>query len=157
MEIEIVPAEDTHVPEIIELWKEAMDFHQAVNPLFARSKDGHIHMEKHLHGMIQSEDTQVLIALNKGRVVAYSIFRIFTRPPMLQYRTSGYILDIAVKSDYRRKGIGGKMLHTILEWFESHDVDRIEVQVASESEVGYSFWKKHGFKTYKYDMHLPKT
>lgn len=157
MEIEIIPAEGAHVPEIVELWKEAMDFYEALNPLLARSEDGHIHMEKHLHDMIQSEDTQVLAALHKGRVVGYTIFRIYTRPPILQYRTSGFIVDMAVKSDYRRKGIGGKMLHTILKWFESHNVDRIELRAAPENEVAFSFWKKHGFQIYMYDMHLLRT
>ena len=152
--LEIVPADTTHIREILEVWKEFMDFHKDIDPVFARSKDGHITMGEHLHDLIQSEEAQVLVALDKGHVVAYSIAEIHNRPPVFQYRAYGAISDLAVKSDYRRRGIGEKLLHTMFAWFESHSMDRIELRVASKNEVGYSFWKKHGFQDYMHTLRL---
>lgn len=151
VEIEIIQADTTHISEILELWKEFMDFHKDIDPLFVRSTDGHLSMREHIQDLITSETAQVLVALDKNRVVAYAIAEIQTRPPVFKYRTFGAISDLAVMSEYRRKGIGEKMLQKMIEWFELHDMDRIELRVASENEIGYNFWRKHGFRDY---MHV---
>jgi len=151
--IDILPAQDVHIPEIIKIWKEFMDFHKDIDLFFARSADGHIHQEKHIRDLVQSEDAQILVAVHSGEVVAYSISEIHMRPPVFRNRTFGAISDLAVKSAYRRKEIGGKMLEKILEWFDSRDIHRIEVRVASENQIGCNFWKKHGFQDYMHSLY----
>jgi len=37
--MEIVPAKDSHIPEIIELWKEFMNFHREMDTRFPMSTD----------------------------------------------------------------------------------------------------------------------
>lgn len=147
-------AENTHIPAILGLWKELMDFHKDIDPLFTRSADGHVSMEEHIQELIQSEEAQVLVALDRTRVVAYSIAEILARPPVFQHRAFGAISDLAVTSEYRRKGIGEKMLQKMIKWFELHDLDRIELRVASRNEVGYAFWRKHGFQDYMHVLRM---
>lgn len=152
--MEIVLAKDSHLPEIIEIWKEFMDFHKSVDPYFARSEDGHLNFGKFVKELIKKEDSQVLVALEQDRVVAYSIAQIAKRPPAFQDQTYGFISDVAVKSNYQRKGIGERILAKIYEWFESHNIDRVELRVAAKNQLGYSFWKKHGFKDYIHILYL---
>lgn len=154
--VEITPAKDSHVSEIIEIWKEFMDFHKDIDPFFTRSEDGHVAMRTHVHDIIDSQDAQVLVALDNKHVVAYSIAEIHTRPPVFQQRTCGFISDLAVKSDYQRKGIGSRMVHTMVEWFASRGITRIELRVVSKNKVGYSFWKKHGFRDYMHDLYVDR-
>lgn len=156
MEIEIHPAEDSHIPGIIEIWKELMDFHKDIDPLFTRTEDGHVAFADHMNKLIHSEDAQVLVALDKEAVVAYSVSEIFARPPVFQHRISGFISDLAVRSNYQRKGIGEQMLCRMFEWFKSRNICRIELRVASKNEIGYSFWKKHGFQDYMHILYLQR-
>lgn len=151
--VEVLPVQDAHIPEIIKIWKEFMDFHKGIDLFFARSADGHIHQEKHIRDSMQSENAQVLVAVRNGEVVAYSISEIHVRPPVFCYRTFGVISDLAVKSAYRGKGIGGKMLEKIFEWFNSRNIHRIELRVVSENQIGYNFWKKHGFQDYMHSLY----
>ncbi|MGB2698537.1 MAG: GNAT family N-acetyltransferase [Candidatus Zixiibacteriota bacterium] len=147
-------ATDAHIPEIIELWKEFIDFHKNIDPHFTRSPDGHLHFEKLVKDLIKAEDSLVLVAIEKGQIVAYSISKIGEYPPVFGHLRYGNITDLAVKTDYQRKGIGGKMLRRIFKWFESHNINRIELRVASGNQIGDSFWRKHGFKEFISLMYL---
>lgn len=156
MEVKIAVATDSHVPEIVEVWKEFMDFHKDVDPRFPMRKDAHLNFEKHLRELMESEDNLILVALDKNQVVGFSTSRIAKYTPVWERETYGYVDTMAVTSDYRRKGIGERMLAKILEWFESRNIDRIELSVAARNQIGYSFWRKHGFKDYTHHLYLDR-
>ena len=154
--MEIVEANDAHIPGIVDVWKEFMDFHKDIAPSLARSKDGHLNFADHLRDLIGSGENYLLVALDKNRVVGYSLSQIRKNPPVYERQTLGLIFEMAVMSDYRRQGIGEKMLRRILDWFATHNIDRIELSVIARNQVGYSFWKKHGFKDYRHRLYLEK-
>jgi ribosomal protein S18 acetylase RimI-like enzyme len=156
LNISIAPATHEQVPGIIEIWKELMDFHKAINPLFSRSSDGHTHMGTHIHDLIDQDDNEVYVAVDREKVVGYAIFYIRQRPPVFEESPYGIISDLAVTAPYRRRGIGGTLVTAMFEWFESRGIERIELQVASRNEVAYSFWRKHGFTDYKHVLYTIK-
>ena len=142
----VIPATEKHVPDIVELWKEFMDFHKSLDPFYTRTDDAPF--ERRVRDLISSEDAQVLVALDNDTVVGYSISQINSYPPVFKESTYGYISDVAVRSKSRRKGIGEQMLAKIYEWFDSRDIHRIELRVVANNAIAYSFWKKQGFKAY---------
>jgi ribosomal protein S18 acetylase RimI-like enzyme len=146
--LDIVTAAESHIPEIVDIWKELMDFHKDIDPFFARSENGHVHFGDHVHELITKDDAQVLVAVYKGSVIGYSIAIIHVYPPIFEKKIAGFISDVAVESQYRRQGIGEKLLLKMLDWFSSKSITRIELRVALKNEIGYKFWKKHGFKEY---------
>lgn len=155
--MEIITATEKHIPEIIELWKEFMDFHKDVDPRFPLSSDGPANQEKHILNLLNKEDARVAVALDNGRVIGYSVIEIYNYPPIFTRQSYGFISDIAVTSDYRRKGIGEQMLTRIFEWFESMKMERIELNAAAGNQVSSSFWKKHGFKDYAHRLYLDRS
>ena len=48
------------------------------------------------------------------------------------------------------------MLSKMFQWFKSHELDRIELRVSVKNKIGYSFWKKQGFKDYQHTLYLKK-
>ena len=155
-EMEIAVAQESHVTGIVEVWKEFMDFHRDIDPHWTRAEDGHVHFDKRVRELMASEDALVLVALQAGQIVAYSLSEIRRNPPVMARETFGYISDMAVAANHQRRGAGGQMLTWIQEWFTSRDVDRIELGVASRNEVGYSFWRKLGFRDFMHDLYLEK-
>jgi ribosomal protein S18 acetylase RimI-like enzyme len=154
--LEIIPAHDSHVPQILELWKELMDFHKNLNAYWSRRQDGHIAYEKIIRAMLESKDAIVLVAVDKGRVVAYSCARI-NKPSLTREQDShGDITDMMVNAEYQRKGIGKQVLKMIFEWFESQNIDWIGLSVAANNQIGYPFWKKQGFQDYEHRLYLKK-
>jgi hypothetical protein len=53
MDITISAAKDSHVPGIVELWKELMDFHSSMDPHFTRSEDSHEVFGKYVQDLIK--------------------------------------------------------------------------------------------------------
>ena len=152
--VQVVEAKQIHVSEIVEIWKEFMDFHRKRDPFFTRRDEGHHDFQKYVKESIESRDFQALVALDGKKVVAYSLSRIAHYPPVFEHRTYGFISDIAVKRQYRRQGIGKSLLSKIKKWFSQQGITRIEVRVSSRNEVACSFWTKHGFKEYIHIMYL---
>ena len=131
-----------------------MDYHKKLDSLFTRRENAHLNFEKYIKELIKSDNTQVLVALDKQDVVGYSISLIQFYPPVFKQRTYGLINDLAIKTTHRRKGLGEQMLSKMFQWFKSHGLDRIELRVSMRNKIGYSFWKKHGFKDYKHLLYL---
>jgi ribosomal protein S18 acetylase RimI-like enzyme len=142
----IVPAEEHHIPGIISCWKELMDFHEEIDAFYARSLDGHIHFEALIRDYLQSSEAHIMVALHDDRVVGYGTCHIHSFPPIFLRKRCGFIADLAVKSAYRRRGIGDKLLHSLYEWFQTQGVKRIQLRVSVHNRIGYSFWKKQGFE-----------
>lgn len=152
--MEIVKAQDFHVPGIVEVWEEFALFHEDMDPRYPMVDNVRSGYKEHLREMMAAEDTLVLVALNEGKVVGYSVAQIRKSSPAFQREKYGFIEEMAVKADYRRRSIGEQMLEKILDWFKSRNIDMIELEVAAANQVGYPFWEKHGFKDYLHRMYL---
>ena len=150
--MEIIPATDGHVPQIVALWKEFENYHGTLDPYFSTRADGHIIFEKHVKERIESEDALVLVALDGDKVVGASHARIDKYPPVYKNETYGYVGFMAVKDNCQRQGVGEQMLSEIFKWFKSRGIHRVELRVRVKNELGYSFWKKHGFRDYEHSL-----
>lgn len=146
--MKIIPARVEHIPEIVEIWKEFIDYHGEFEPVFSRREDGHLNFGKFVGKLLEQGGSQVLTMVEGKRVIAYSIARIESYPPVFLIDKYGAIWDLVVKDEFRRRGIGGKMLTRIVEWFKSKGVDRIELKVVAKNAIGCSFWEKQGFREY---------
>lgn len=142
------------MPGVVECWKELMDFHRERDPFYTRSHDGHDKFEKYVRESMDSQNSQVLVVLDGEEVVACSISNVSHHPPVFERTTYGLISDMVVKSDYRRQGIGKRLLDEIRKWFSQQGITRIELRVSARNEVAYSFWNRHGFKETVYVMYL---
>jgi ribosomal protein S18 acetylase RimI-like enzyme len=153
--MKIVPAADSHVPEIVEIWKEFMDYHGDIDPFFKRRKDGHKNFEKFVRELIKSEESLILAALDVDKLLGYSISIISKYPPVFHYDKYGLIQDMAVRAEHRGSGVGEAMLKETFNWFKSKGIERIELRVISGNRMGYNFWKKHGFRDYIHILTRP--
>ena len=149
--MEIIEATHVHVLGIVTVWKELTDFHRDIDPFFTRNKKGHTYFEKYTTEQIEADDAYVVVCLDKGEVVGFAIAFIYVYPPLFLEKTCGFISDIAVTNEYQRKGIGSTLLERVFTWFAARGIKRVELRVASQNQIGYAFWKKHGFTDY---MHI---
>ena len=157
MKVRIKLAGEEHIPGILEVWKDFMDFHQAKDPFFTMRKGAAKKFSDYFREVISSDETHALVALvNKEKVVGFSISAVKNHPPVFTETKYGEIIDLAIHNDYRHNGIGEEMLKIIFEWFDAHDARRIELRAAAKNMIGYSFWEKHGFVEYLHVLHLER-
>ena len=64
---------------------------------------------------------------------------------MLTPQTCGYIADLFVIEEYRRKGVGSELVEQAMGWFKSMGLNAVELYVLGENEPGCGFWKSKGF------------
>ena len=125
--IEISRAEECHLPSIGRLWWEFILYNQAIDSHFTVREGSIPHfLENHVSRFMGSDDGLVLIAVENGTVVGYSLSEVQGPIPIsLKQDRWGYIDQLAVTESHRRKGIGEKMLGVTIAWFKSKDVSRI--------------------------------
>ncbi len=144
----ITKARKSHVPGIVELWKEFMDYHAAMDPFFTRSTGGHKKFKDFISKSFGSGKTQLFVALDGNNIIGFSYAHIMKYPPVFSIAKFGFISDMAITKKYRRHGIGRRLLAETMTWLKKTGVKRVELTVAAKNRIGCSFWEKAGFKEY---------
>lgn len=152
--MEIIIANEKHIPELVDLWEEFSKFHEPIDPRYPMMENINALSEQYLRDKMAEENTKVLVVLDKGKMVGYSVAQIRKTQPPWQREREGYIESMAVTAKYRRKGVGSLLLKTIMDWFKTEKLDMVELSVASKNKAGYPFWKKHGFRDYLHHLYL---
>jgi GNAT superfamily N-acetyltransferase len=154
MAMDVMVADRSHVPDVVELWKELMEHHASIDPYFEMSDDGPINFEKFVSSLLLLDDARVLVALDSGRVVGYCIGQLMARPPVFRRELHGFVTDMTVTASRRRQGIGTLLMAGMKDWFRAKRVDRVELNVVPGNAAGYSFWRKQGFTDYMHVLYL---
>jgi ribosomal protein S18 acetylase RimI-like enzyme len=152
--VRIVEAEETHIPQIVNLWVEFFDHHYTIDRFFERSDDAEEKFGKMIGERIDKDDSLVLVAVEDDQVVGYSLSYVTQNPPVVKSMESGFISDLAVTTDYRRRGIGGLLLKETLAWFKSRGLKLVYLRVLAKNEGARAFWKKHGFEVASITMEI---
>jgi ribosomal protein S18 acetylase RimI-like enzyme len=146
MTIKIVKAEENHVAAIGQLWWESILFHQNIDPIFTPNYNTISDYEENLvQRLMKSDDGLVLVALDKEQAIGCSLSEIKRLFPGLEHGNFGYIYDMVVTANYRRNGIGKRMLVEITKWFKIKGINHMELKTLDQNVVANSFWQKQGF------------
>jgi GNAT superfamily N-acetyltransferase len=154
MTIKMVKAEEKHIAAIGQLWWEFMLFHQNIDPIFTPCEDSILGFEEnHLRRFIRSETGLALVALDRIKVIGFSLSEIRGSSPGFKREEYGYVDSMAVTASHCRKGVGEKMLNKIIKWFQSKGINRVELGTAAPNIVANSFWQKQGFTIYRHTLY----
>ncbi len=149
-------AKPADLVEVVELWKELMNFHCNLDPFFTQAKDGPNNFLKWVEKQMELEDAELIIADVSGKIVGYAKIEISKYPPVFEKKQYGMISDVSVAEEYRRNGIGEALYGKAMDWFEEKGMTRIELRVADVNSVARGFWEKMGFKPYMTTMFKEK-
>lgn len=143
--MEIKEAAEKHIPGMTRLWMEFMYFNSAAEPYDTKGQNVLSQVANHFKSKIKSPDSLLLVALESDNVVGYSYSEVAAKSALDPDVTVGYIYDMAVTPQYRKKGIGREMLERIRTWFRSRNVREIELSAITRKIIDKSFWEKQGF------------
>lgn len=96
-----------------------------------------------------------LMAFADETPVAYAIF--FPYFASFKGERSIFLEDIYIKPDFRKVGLGEKMLREIAKIAKSQGCTRIDFQVAKENKNAIEFYKKLGAGSNDYETHFKFT
>ncbi|MFC1901068.1 GNAT family N-acetyltransferase [Chloroflexota bacterium] len=153
--VEIIEAKEEHIPALGKLITDFIKYTEDINPVFGAPENADkIIIEKDIRPAIKSKNSKILVALDDGQIIGHSYAFIIEPDPATAKRGKyGYIHDLFVIPEYRRRGIGKQLFDEILKWFHSLDIDRVELEVIVGNYLANSFWKKHGFSDHVHRLY----
>ncbi len=127
------------------LWRELADFHTRRDPYFALADDANIRRREFIGTQLTGENSKVYLAESGGFAAGYCLGCLKNNPTVFRVTRRGEILELMVTKTHRREGIGALLVSTMLSFFASQGVYRIEVGVAAKNRTASRFWEKMGF------------
>ena len=133
------------VPELQVLWVEFMDHHSRLDPDYERRADAVANWLKYLDGKFEDESAAVFVAVDEARIVGYIGALVRTYPPVFTLEKHGYIEEIAVTREFRRRGIATGLWSAAERWLLSRGVERIKVTIDIDNPESRGFFRNRGF------------
>jgi GNAT superfamily N-acetyltransferase len=88
----------------------------------------------------------LILAMAGDMPVGYGLaFDVAEHPFMPEWQRAGYITQLYVSVDHRRRGVGQRLVNHIIEWLASRGVARVLLNVVPDESVAERFWREQGF------------
>ena len=141
------PARPQEIDRVAALWGLITEHHAGLDPLF-RMRRGAVaegELRELLRAIRRDPDAEILVFDHAGTPVGLCIVRIDRAPPILEETERAEISDLGVRPEWRRRGIGRRLVGAGEAWVRERGVSRIEIQVASGNREGQAFWRAMGY------------
>lgn len=131
--------------KISRLWGDFMAYNAEFNDSFRTKKRATSIFVKEMTERKQNPDCRLAVAELDGKLIGFCYSYISLKPIYFKLERFGFIGDLYVADDCRRKGVGAKLVEDSLEFFRYHNVSQIELLVSIKNVNTIKFWEKLGF------------
>ena len=129
------------INETAEIFRELHEHHIQLRPDFYRSPDAEFYRNQ-----LAEHLDYVFVIENDGVIQGYATVYIDVRDDCIHVaRKRCFVDQFAVKKEFRRKGIGSKLMQFIREYALENDCTVIELGVWYENYDAVDFYGKNGF------------
>jgi len=101
------------------------------------------YLEDHHNKLFVAED-------ETGRFLGYTLLG--RSVPFYSPRPYGFIFDIYVAEEVRRKGVGQKLLQFAFDWFKGQGLDKVKLEVAESNQGAKPLYLRAGFRPERHVM-----
>ena len=131
-------------PAISELYREQFREMAKLIPDFIKEGDQSIEF---LEKTISSDDSDILVYENDGRVVGFILLQAKERPDF-DFMIPGkycYIMDIIVTESHRNKGFATALMNSAKDWAKEQSCNLINLDVLVNNHGAIKLYEKLGF------------
>lgn len=107
-------------------------------------------IKKEFDGILKSKDHLILVAETNKELIGYLTGSITKNI----WQHSGYIDDVFVIKDFKRKGIATKLMKTFMKIIKTKKIKKCRLGVNTKNKKAIKLYKKLGFKIVHYEMDL---
>jgi GNAT superfamily N-acetyltransferase len=135
------------VGEITEMWEALVAHHLSLDPdLPQPTADGAEKYARLLVTYMGYDEGRVFVAVNeRGMLVGYILGSLADRSPsMFVPEPVGNIMDLYVRSEFRRQGIGRQLVDAMMTWFSEKQIRVVSWDVVAANAETHAFWKAVG-------------
>ncbi|MBW2977632.1 GNAT family N-acetyltransferase [Candidatus Woesearchaeota archaeon] len=103
---------------------------------------------KFYNSLLKNKDKLLLVAEEDKTLIGYLLLETQFRDPFLEGNRIGYVSELFVLPEYRKKGISKELLKKSNEWFKKKKFKWLVVSTHSRDKPAIQFWKRKGFKEF---------
>jgi len=136
------------------LFGELHEFHRSYSPnVFVRLSKKNIR-EYLLAALNKGEDNVVFVAEAHGAILGLVevIIYIASESEPVSPRRYAVVDHLYVRAEYRRNGIGKRLIAHVHNWVTAHNVHNIRINVWSFNSASLSFYEHLGYHTVSYRL-----
>jgi GNAT superfamily N-acetyltransferase len=107
-----------------------------------------------IRAMIESSDTEVIVALINDELVASAYVKVKEAKPYLQFDHYAYVGFMFVKPEFRGKGISQQLIAELINWAKSRNLNELRLDVYDDNQNAVRAYEKCGFKKHLVEMRM---
>jgi len=143
---EIRPARTGDVDAVVGLWLQLAKTHERLDERFKLVEKPEVIWRNHILSVMENPDCRVVVAVEDGVVVGFANGSVGKRPPFFAERIHGDINDLYVDESHRRRGIGTRLVESLLQWFRARGITSYQAQFYTRNKAAKAFWSRIGFQ-----------
>ncbi|MFW6133761.1 MAG: N-acetyltransferase family protein [Planctomycetota bacterium] len=153
--VAIRKARPNDAPKVSALWETMADEHRAYDDeVWCWADDAVRHWREHFREVIQKPDMLLLVAeAAHGELVGFVIAQIRQAEPVFETRKNGFVWDLSVRPDWRRRGVASALVERAFEYLRARGVDDVILHVALDNAAAVAFYEAHGMRRVMYRMY----
>ncbi len=141
----IRPATSADLEAIVALWLEQWEAQYTADPRVGKSPMAEMVMRRMFDEQLANERSRILVSEENGRVEGYAFGTIQENPPAVLDQCFGFVSDLAVTRESRRRGVGMRLVAMLEDWFRSKGLPYAIVNVVSRNADAGAFWGRAGY------------
>ena len=134
--------------EVLELKLKLKEFERELNKNLPSLSQVKQYYEKYLRKYLSSENSAVFIALEENKPVAMISAKIYQALPTQKSEIRGYLSNLYVEEEFRRHGIGKKLMEKAIEWIKSKNAKTVRGEIYKENILSLNLARSLGFIEY---------
>ena len=154
MNARIEPVTLDQLPAVLPLWRESMAYHAGLVPFFQPAPDGEAAWERHVAVALAKGEGLLLAAWAADEPAGLILGQLQSFAPIFRPGKLGYVSDLYVQSEYRRRGLGRLLFLALRDWLADQGATALDLQVYTANQEAMAFWRKMGFESYAERMRM---
>ena len=152
--MKILKAKLEHVGEIVLLNDAAQKIHAEHHPEVFKYPTDAVEMERFFRDIILADDNFIFLAKISEQDVGYVWGTIQRRPEnVFKYgQERMHIHQLSVEPDYRRKGVGRKLLHAVDNVARENGISKFVLDSWEFNKESHAFFEQLGFSCFNINM-----
>jgi L-amino acid N-acyltransferase YncA len=154
-EVSVRPASWHDAAAVEELWCRLLEEQAALEELFTPAEDARRRWRNDFALWVRDRVYRIYVADRQGEVVGFISAHQWSPPPIYRQELEVYIDELYVLPNYRRLGIGSRLVAAVCAWAEQLGVQRLRLGVLAANQAGLRFWAKQQARPFAVTLTIP--
>lgn len=154
-EIIVRPASWRDAAAVEGLWCRLLEEQAALEPRFAPADDARRRWRNDFMLWVRDRIYCIYVADREGELIGFISAHQWSPPPIYRQELEVYIDELYVLPNYRRLGIGSRLVAAVRAWAAQLGAQRLRLGVLAANQEGLRFWTQQHAQPFAVTLTIP--